>query len=334
MLNVLKIFALCVFAIGLVAGFYLIPSDQVSSEPGDSPLFAASLDNTTDRISGKGEPSQQVAGGGLTPLVTCEVTCGPTCDQTTCGLTCAQTCEFTCTNTCNQATCDATCVATCVETCANTCEQPTCETTCVVTCDYTCEEPITLASFGADAVGDEIVVSWTTGSEVDNYRFIVWRSTNPDNGFVAIEDVLSTGNGVSTTSYACVDANVQAGITYYYKLSDVSIYGYETLHPTVVSAMVALTDNFQLAGNFPNPFNPTTTIRFSLPVAAQTELAVFDMNGRKVSTLVNGMMSANTMHEIVWNATDNAGNILPSGMYIYRLTSGELNASGKMIFMK
>ncbi|TKJ42198.1 hypothetical protein CEE37_00540 [candidate division LCP-89 bacterium B3_LCP] len=336
MLKTLRIFTICCFAIGILAGFYLIPSDDVNSEPEDSPLFAVSLENTTNYISGKGGTGSSPDGssGGMTPLVTCEVTCGPTCAQTTCGTTCVETCEFTCSNTCEQATCNSTCLATCQTTCSNTCSQPTCESTCVVTCSYTCEDPITLMSFGVGTSGSDIVVYWTTGSEVDNYRFIVWKSLNPDNGFYAIEEVLSAGNGVTTTSYEFTDNAVQPGITYYYKLSDISIYGYETMHATVASATTGIAIEYCLVDNFPNPFNPVTTIRFYLPETSQTELTIHDMRGRLVNTLVNGVVSGGVMHEVIWNATDDRGTFLPSGMYIYRLTAGDQSASGKMVFMK
>lgn len=338
MLRVIRVLTICAFGLGLVVGFYFIPSDQVSSEPGDSPLYAASLINTTNSLAkdNTGRSSDSKGGGGGN-LVTCEVTCGPTCDQTTCGVTCVETCDFTCTNTCNQATCEATCVATCEATCANTCSQPTCESTCVVTCSYTCEEPITLASFTAEAVADQVVVRWTTGSEVETYCFRIYRSASANGNFSLVEDYVPAVGGTGTTSYEFVDQNVEAGVTYYYQLSDISKYGWETKHSTLASATpgagLGVASDFTLAQNYPNPFNPETTIRFSVPGTVQTELAVFDVNGRMVRTLVNGVLTAGS-HEVIWDATDNAGNVLPSGMYIYRLTAGGLSTSGKMIFMK
>lgn len=337
MLRAIRIFTICAFAIGLLAGFYFLPSDQVSSEPGDSPLYAASLNNTSNHLVGKDNQgrSGDSKGGGMGNLQTCEVTCGPTCSQTTCGLTCVATCEATCANTCDPAaTCGVTCVATCEATCANTCAQPTCESTCVVTCDYTCITPITLTSFTAEAGVDQVAVRWSTASEADMYRFVVWRSTNSEGDFTAIQEILGEGSGASNTSYSFVDDQVVAGNTYYYQLSDVSIYGYETLHPMTISATpvaaMGMTDEFNLSQNYPNPFNSETTIRFTIPNTGSAELAVFNMNGRKVWTKIVDAASNN----ITWNATDNAGNVVPSGVYIYRLTVGDMTASGKMIFMK
>lgn len=332
MLKSLRIFALCVFAVGLMAGFYFLPTDVVVSETGNSPLYTASLTSTTDHLNGASEPvrGSDGKGGGAGNLITCEVTCGPTCNQTTCGTTCVATCQFTCANTCSQTTCEATCVATCANTCANTCSQTTCASTCVVTCSYTCEEPISLISFTAETQDNHVVISWTTGSEVDTRSFIIMRSTSPEGQFAQLQEVNATGGSV-TTSYTYVDASVTPGNTYFYKITDVTVSGYPTVHDVVASATVA--SEYVMVQNYPNPFNPDTVIRFNLPVSAQTQLNVYDMSGRLVRTLVNGTVNAGT-HQVTWNATDNAGNVLPSGMYVYRLAAGELTASGKMVYVK
>ena len=70
---------------------------------------------------------------------------------------------------------------------------------------------------------------------------------------------------------------------------------------------------FVLEANYPNPFNPQTTIRFSVPESAQVKLAVYDVLGREVRVLVDGVREAG-MHEVVFDAST-----LPSGTYLYRL---------------
>ncbi len=78
----------------------------------------------------------------------------------------------------------------------------------------------------------------------------------------------------------------------------------------------------------PNPFNPTTTISFSLPEAAYVELAVYNLSGRKVATLAEGMQSAGS-HAAVFD-----GSSLSSGIYLYRLSSSGIAANGKMLLVK
>lgn len=337
MLRTLRFFAFGAFAVGLLIGFYLWPSGQVVSEPGNSPLYSASLVSTTNNLNGPANPQDPIhnsdgKGGGEGNLVTCETTCGPTCNQTTCGTTCVATCASTCANTCAQTTCNSTCVATCEATCANTCSQATCNSTCVITCSFTCEEPITLVEFTAAPQADGIQLHWVTGVEVDNYCFVLWRSTSLDGQYTDISgEIPAQAQGPGMTNYSYVDHNVAPGTTYYYKIQDISLYGYQTMHQAIASATVAA--DFILAQNYPNPFNPETVIRFMLPAQSQTRLAVYDMNGRLVKTLVNESVAAGS-HQVSWNATDEAGQILPSGMYIYRLTAGAVSTSGKMVFVK
>lgn len=90
----------------------------------------------------------------------------------------------------------------------------------------------------------------------------------------------------------------------------------------------AVVSEFALLGSYPNPFNPTTTIGFSLPEDALVELTIYNQLGKSVSELVNGYRKAG-LHEVTFD-----GSGLSSGMYLYTLKAGELVASGKMVLMK
>ena len=79
---------------------------------------------------------------------------------------------------------------------------------------------------------------------------------------------------------------------------------------------------FALVDNFPNPFNPTTTIQYALPQAADVELTVYNVLGQPVRTLVAEHQSAGR-YAVEWDATDDSGHSLSSGMYFYRLQAGE-----------
>jgi hypothetical protein len=78
----------------------------------------------------------------------------------------------------------------------------------------------------------------------------------------------------------------------------------------------------------PNPFNPRTTINFALPEASQVRLTVYDVQGHQVAQLVNGWRDAGS-HSVAFDGTN-----LPSGIYVYRLTAGGFDATGKMVLMK
>ena len=90
---------------------------------------------------------------------------------------------------------------------------------------------------------------------------------------------------------------------------------------------------YQLAQNYPNPFNPETVISFALPEAGPVEIAVFNMLGQKVMTLVNDYYEAGT-YEVNWRAVDDSGSRVSSGVYLYRLTAGDQVITKKMILTK
>jgi hypothetical protein len=90
---------------------------------------------------------------------------------------------------------------------------------------------------------------------------------------------------------------------------------------------------YMLAQNHPNPFNPTTTIRYSLPEPGGVNIAVYDILGRKVATLVDEFRQAGE-HSIVWNGTATSGEKVSSGLYVYRMQAGGHLLTQKMVLMK
>ncbi len=90
---------------------------------------------------------------------------------------------------------------------------------------------------------------------------------------------------------------------------------------------------FALAQNIPNPFNPTTRIRFTLAEAAHVNVSVFDVHGRLVTTLVDRAMPRGDS-EVIWNGRDARGQSASSGVYFYRLTAGSRNLTKKMVMLK
>ncbi len=86
--------------------------------------------------------------------------------------------------------------------------------------------------------------------------------------------------------------------------------------------------DFSLAQNYPNPFNPSTKIRFTLPHDQKTSLALYDVLGKEISVLINSEMSAGN-YEVNFD-----GSSLPSGIYFYRLTSGNYSQIRKMLLVK
>jgi len=94
-----------------------------------------------------------------------------------------------------------------------------------------------------------------------------------------------------------------------------------------------LPDDYVLDQNYPNPFNPTTQIRFGIPKAGNVTLKIYNSVGQLVKTLVDGNISEG-YYQVTWNATDNSGNKLSSGVYFYRITSGTFTQVNKMMLLK
>jgi len=96
----------------------------------------------------------------------------------------------------------------------------------------------------------------------------------------------------------------------------------------VTGTEAPIPEAYSLGQNYPNPFNPATTISFALPEASHVKLTVFDLQGRVVSELVNGMRDAG-VHEVTWDAGD-----LSSGLYFYRINAGDFSSVRKMVLVK
>ncbi|NOQ98032.1 MAG: T9SS type A sorting domain-containing protein [Calditrichae bacterium] len=91
--------------------------------------------------------------------------------------------------------------------------------------------------------------------------------------------------------------------------------------------------NFTLWQNFPNPFNPTTTIRFSIEAAENVKLEIFNTLGQKVYTLLHWQMPAGR-HQVIWNSRNDSGQKFGSGIYFYRISAGDYVQTRKMILLK
>jgi len=90
---------------------------------------------------------------------------------------------------------------------------------------------------------------------------------------------------------------------------------------------------FRLFQNFPNPFNPATVIQYELPKAGQVRLEIYNALGRKIRTLVEGPQQAGT-YRVVWDGTDDSGNQMPSGIYLYRLTLDQIVNTRRMVLVR
>lgn len=108
---------------------------------------------------------------------------------------------------------------------------------------------------------------------------------------------------------------------------------YKLLPPfTNVNNLHTILRDFHLEQNYPNPFNPTTTIHYNIPHASPVILAVFNMQGRKIKTLIKGERAVGE-YSVIWDGTDDNGNHVASGVYVINLSAGDYSTSIKATFL-
>jgi len=196
--------------------------------------------------------------------------------------------------------------------------------------------PVELSSFTATAGDRQVTLKWITESEVDNMGFHVYRSLVEHGTYERISSELIAGAGNSSTkqTYSFIDRDVVNGITYWYKLEDISIYGTSMMHgpisvkPSLKEPSELLPDTYSLGQNYPNPFNPTTVIPFDLPEKTCVNLVLIDVLGNEVKEITTGEYVAGH-HEIELNAAD-----LATGIYFYKIEANGFVDVRKMVVVR
>ena len=108
----------------------------------------------------------------------------------------------------------------------------------------------------------------------------------------------------------------------------------DDLIPAVgIDEQVSVPESFGLGQNYPNPFNASTSISYRLMKAGQVDLAIYDLAGRKVATLVSSQQEAGA-HQVIWLGLDDRGESVSSGVYFYKLTAGERSVTNRMTLLK
>jgi hypothetical protein len=186
--------------------------------------------------------------------------------------------------------------------------------------------PVELTSFTAAAFNNDVILNWSTASELNNSGFEIQRSVTGTE-FVTAGFVAGHGTTTETKTYRFVDANLNAG-NYTYRLKQIDFDGTFSYSNEVKVDVAASPIQFELAQNYPNPFNPSTTVKFSIPQSSNVILKVFNALGQEVATLVDQNMEAGS-HTINFDASQ-----LKSGIYFYRLEAGTFNEVRKMTLIK
>jgi Secretion system C-terminal sorting domain len=185
--------------------------------------------------------------------------------------------------------------------------------------------PVELTSFAANVNEGNVNLNWSTATETNNQGFDVERKTTTGE-YQKIGYVAGFGTSTETHSYSFNDDNVTAG-SYTYRLKQVDFDGtFEYSNEVNVDVTAPL--EFALDQNYPNPFNPSTTIKYSTAQDGLVKLAVYNLLGEEVTTLVNTTQKAGR-YEVSFNASN-----LASGVYVYRLETPNFISAKKLMLMK
>ena len=217
--------------------------------------------------------------------------------------------------------------------------------------------PVELSSFRAIGGNNQVRLIWVTESELDNLGFILERSLSQDGPFLEIASYESfnslkgAGNSSESRRYVFIDPAVFNNITYWYRLTDVSIQGVQTHHPVISATPTApdedpipdtqthnkIPKQIALLQNYPNPFNPVTKIRLIISgtddVLSFSDLSIYDIKGQKVKTLFTGSIQP-PIGEFEWDGKNELGEPVAGGIYFYTLRTPNTIQSRKMVLLR
>jgi hypothetical protein len=158
------------------------------------------------------------------------------------------------------------------------------------------------------------------GGGVDKFRIKIWDKNNGD-AVVYDNQMGDPENGDATDAIEGGSITIHSG-----SASKASAANSE-------EEVAFVPTEYALEQNYPNPFNPSTQITFALPEAGEVQLAIYNTSGQLVRMLVIGQKSAGT-HKVMWDANDNNGTRVASGVYLYMLKAGNFTAQRKLVLMK
>ncbi len=209
--------------------------------------------------------------------------------------------------------------------------------------------PVTMSSFTATTTAESYVqLDWITQSESNMVGYHVQRNQedNLDFAMRLTTSPITAINQPSETAYRFVDDDVNEGSTYWYWLESIEMDGTTRFFGPVTVAIdeetqeqpPAYFESTTLKGNFPNPFNPETTIRYSLSGTENEPenitIAIYNTKGQKIRTLIDGPEEPGEEKSIAWNGRDDQGRIVASGVYFIRMKTDNHAETRKALLMK
>lgn len=177
--------------------------------------------------------------------------------------------------------------------------------------------PVELTAFTAEVDKGSVTLNWITATELNNHGFEIQKRSD-EGEFSTIAFVRGNGTTTQQQSYSFVDKNVTTG-SLYYRLKQIDFDG--TFEYSSEVEVDIAPSSFALEQNFPNPFNPSTSITFSLPSDANVSLKIFSILGEEVAVIANNSLNAG-IHTVNFDASN-----LNSGVYLYRIEANGIDGN-------
>ena len=201
--------------------------------------------------------------------------------------------------------------------------------------------PIQLYHFEGRQQAGTVQLSWGTVSETNNYGFFVQRRDSASRAFADLPGSFVPGHGTTLVpqEYSWVQNDVAAG-THLYRLRQIDLDGSDHFTDAVVVTVEVVAgvaeqprpDQLSLSQNFPNPFNPTTSIVYQNPRLGRVTLKVYDSLGKEVSTLVDAVQDAGSF-SVSFSSSNNPTK-LASGVYFYRIEAASRVITRRMVLLQ
>jgi photosystem II stability/assembly factor-like uncharacterized protein len=196
--------------------------------------------------------------------------------------------------------------------------------------------PVQLIKFTANAQDGAVILQWSTASEVNNYGFEIQQSLEQKGAYETIPGSFVKGNGttIQEHSYRYTIVSPPRGL-WYYRLRQIDLDGTVAYSEGILAGgpLAQRASECSLDDGYPNPFNPSTTIRFTIVNRQLTVVKVYDVLGCEVSILVNEVKEPGT-YTLQFSAEARDGRQLTGGVYFCRMTAGKFTATKKLMLMK
>ena len=190
--------------------------------------------------------------------------------------------------------------------------------------------PVELTALTSTVKGNDVQLFWSTATELNNNGFTVEKKSG-SGVFSEVSFIPGSGTTTAVRNYTYTDKKLLPG-TYNYRLKQTDFDG-KTEYSKIIEVKVGLPGSYSLEQNYPNPFNPSTLIKYAIAADGPVKIKIYNLAGEEVAVPVNKVLKPGN-YEVMWNGRNNSDQLLPSGVYFYRIEAGEFTATRKMILLK